>query len=329
MWRYLKVLVFLLALTLGASAQQNPKRLILKDGSYQSVTKWEQVGNRVRYYSAERYTWEELPVDLVDWVATDRYNRAHDNKRTVDAAQIAQEDEAERKADELRSPTVAPGLKLPDGGGVFLFDIFHSQPQLVELVQSGGELNKQTGKNILRAALNPLALSSKQTIELKGMHAAIQAHEAQPVIYVNVDTADDNSSSDSSAGTTTPKSDRDQMPDRYRIIRMEEKKDKDKRIVGNLNVAVYGKVSQKENWIKANSTPMGEWVKVTPAEPLTPGEYALVEMLDAKQMNLYVWDFGVNPEAPANPSAWTPRQPGNNPTGTNESPVLQKRPPKQ
>ena len=329
MWRYFQVLVFLLALALGASAQQNPKRLILKDGSYQSVTKWEQVGTRVRYYSAERYTWEELPVDLVDWVATDRYNRAHDSKRTVDAAQIAQEDEAEHKADELRSPTVAPGLKLPDGGGVFLFDTFHSQPQLVELVQSGGELNKQTGKNILRAALNPLALSSRQTIELKGLHAAIQAHEAQPVIYVNVDTTDDSSNSDSSAGTTTPKNDRDQMPDRYRIIRMEEKKDKDKRIVGNLNIAVYGKVSQKENWIKTNSTPLGEWVKVTPAEPLTPGEYALVEMLDAKQMNLYVWDFGVNPDAPANPAAWTPRQPGNNPTGTNESPVLQKRPPKQ
>src|SRR5436305_6648068 len=146
MLRYFTVVLVLLALTLGVSAQQNPKRLILKDGSYQSVTKWETVGNRVRFYSAERYAWEEMPADLVDWIATDRYNRAHDSKRTVDAAQIAQEDEAERKADELRTPAVAPGLKLPDGGGVFLFDSFRSQPQLVELLQSGGELNKQNGK---------------------------------------------------------------------------------------------------------------------------------------------------------------------------------------
>src|SRR5436309_546672 len=188
MLRYFKYLSFLLliVLALGLAAQQNPKRLILKDGSYQTVTKWETVGNRVRYYSAERYNWEEIPVGLVDWVATDRYNRSHESKRSVDAAQIVQEDEAERKADELRSPTVAPGLKLPDGGGVFLFDTYRTQPQLVELVQSGGELNKQTGKNILRAALNPLALSSKQTIELKGMHARVQTHVPQPAMYVNI-----------------------------------------------------------------------------------------------------------------------------------------------
>jgi hypothetical protein len=134
---------------------------------------------------------------------------------------------------------------------------------------------------------------------------------------VNVDSND----SDSPA----PAKDTDALPDRYRIVRLDPKKDS--RVVGNLSIAVYGKISQKENWIPTSSTPLGDWVKVTPAEPLRPGEYALVEMLDKKQVNIYVWDFGVNPDAPANAKTWVPKQPAQTPTGTNDSPVLGKRPP--
>ena len=66
--------------------------------------------------------------------------------------------------------------------------------------------------------------------------------------------------------------------------------------MGDLNVAIYGKVSQKQNWVKTVSESAGgDWVKITPTEPLTPGEYAVVELLDKGQINLYVWDFGVDP----------------------------------
>jgi hypothetical protein len=314
--RLLLLLVSVVA-ALFVVAQQNPERLVLKDGSFQAVTKWEIVGDRVRYYSAERYSWEELPKSLVDWPATEKYNQERHSVRTNSVVQLGHQEEADRLADEAKTPMAAPGLRLPDGGGVFLLDKFQEKPGLAELVQSGGELNKQMGKNILRGALNPLALSSKQTIELKGDHARVQSHVTQPEIFVNVN---------SDEGDNQQAKPAEQVSDRYRIVRLEQKKGI--RIVGNLKIAVYGKVSQQENWIPTMSTPAGEWTKVTPAQPLPRGEYALVEMLDKKQINLYVWDFGVDPSAPANPGMWTPRQPVQTQTGTNDTPVLEKRPPK-
>src|SRR5262249_39810444 len=92
--------------------QQNPKRLIMKDGSYQSATRWDIVGERVRYYSAERYDWEEVPKDMVDWPATDKYNHEREGARDETIKEIAKADEA----DEREAPLIVPGLRLPNTG---------------------------------------------------------------------------------------------------------------------------------------------------------------------------------------------------------------------
>src|SRR5882724_9963520 len=166
-----------------APAQNLAKRLILKDGSYQLATKWEVKGDRVRYLSAERNEWEEVPNSLVDWAATDKFEKDRAaGKPAPEAVALDKELEAERQADEAKSPHVAPGLRLPDEGGVVLLDTFQTQPQLVELEQSSGLVNKNTRGNILRAAVNPIA-SSKQSIEIPGLHAKIQSHTSRPSIY--------------------------------------------------------------------------------------------------------------------------------------------------
>ncbi len=183
-----------------------------------------------------------------------------------------------------------------------LLDTFQNQPQLVELLQSGGELNRNRKENVLRAAINPIA-SSKQTIELEGLHAKIQAHASLPSIYVNLASPED-----ASAGPQQPQQPQqpEQPWDRFHIVRMQLKKEK--RIVGDLKINPIGKVSQEQNLVPTTSQQLtGGWVKVTPTKALEAGEYAVVELLlGAEGMNTFVWDFGVNPAAPANAGALKP-----------------------
>jgi hypothetical protein len=295
--------VFYLLLAVPALAQTQAHRLILKDGSYQSVTKYEIHGERVRYFSAERGEWEEVPKSLIDWDATDKFEQGREQgKLAPEAVELDRELEAERKAEQARSPQVAPGLRLPDEGGIFLLDTYQNQPQLAELQQSGSELDKNTKSNILRSAINPLA-GAKQTIELPEAHARIQSHTAVPSVYINVD-ANGNQGAPASAqivgepAALAP-------TERFKIIRVEVKGGK--RVAGAVKIAVTGKMKTDERYVAATATAMtGGWVKLTPTEPLAAGEYAVAEMLGKEGMNLYVWDFGVNPSAPANAATWKP-----------------------
>jgi hypothetical protein len=284
-----------------ASAQTQAHRLILKDGSYQSVTKYEIHGERVRYFSVERGEWEEVPKSLIDWDATDKFEQGRlDGAAAPEAVELDKEIEAERNAEQARSPQVAPGLRLPDEGGVFLLDTYLSQPQLSELQQSGSEVNKNTKSNILRAAINPLA-GVKQTIELPEAHAKVQSHTNVPSLYINIDLNEGAPATAQMAGEPPPLA----ASERFKIIRVEVKGGK--RVAGGVKTGVAGKTKTDERFVAATATTMtGGWVKLTPLEPLDTGEYAVAEMMGKEGINLYVWDFGVNPSAPANAFPWKP-----------------------
>ncbi len=310
----------LLLLPVKFRAQDSSRRLILKDGSYQPVTKYEVKGDRVRYMSAERNEWEELPSSLVDWPATEKYEKNRSATPAIpEAAAVDKESDADRDAEESRLPQVAPGLRLPEDSGVFLLDNFQGQPQLIELQQIEGDINRNTKGNIFRGALNPVA-GAKQTVELEGEHSALHAHVAVPSIYINVEEESSNpppgetSSAKPSepsldaprAGGQSPEQRQQGAPvDRFRIVRAKSKGGK--RVVGDIRRAVNGKVSQDQSLVNTTSNRIsGGWLKLTPAEDLPPGEYVVVEMKGSEGMNLYVWDFGVDPNAPANANPWKP-----------------------
>jgi hypothetical protein len=312
-------LTMLLSLSVLCPAQDLARRLILKDGSYQLVTKYEVKGDRVRYMSAERDDWEEIPASLVDWQATEKFEKERAAGASIpEAAQLDKELEHDRELEEARLPQVAPGLRLPEDSGVFLLDSFQGEPQILEIQQTAGDINRNTKTNIFRGAINPLA-GLKQTIELEGAHATVQAHVEVPSLYINIDAAPDRSAPpEKESRNAAQKPEQPQQPeqaivpyDRFRIVRTEVKGSK--RIVGSVKRQVTGKISEDQHSVKTTITRItGGWLKLTPAESLAPGEYVLVEMMSEEGtsgkegMNLYVWDFGVNPKAPANANPWKP-----------------------
>src|SRR5579862_197287 len=94
----------LLLLAFPAHSQELARRLILKDGSYQLVTKYEVKGDRVRYMSAERDEWEEIPESLVDWPATEKYEKDRTAGASVpEAVQLDKEIEHDRELEERKS----------------------------------------------------------------------------------------------------------------------------------------------------------------------------------------------------------------------------------
>lgn len=300
------------------SAQQLAKRLILKDGSYQLATKWEVQGERVRYFSAERSEWEEVPNSMVDWEATEKYEK--DRTAGVPLPEAVEFDKklaAERAAEEAKRPEVAPGLRLPADGGVLLLDTFENQPQLVPLDEKVVHVNQKGQGDIECNELNQgcagkgnQVLAVKDNVEIAGPHADVQAHAAVPVIYMKLESAKLAPGADAASLK--------ELFDRFQIVRAQAKKDR--RIVGAIKVSISGKAQVEQKPIPATIEPVAEgWLKITPSDPLPAGEYGLVELMNGKgEMNLNmqpiylpnnIWDFGVNPAAPANPLALKPEVP--------------------
>jgi hypothetical protein len=80
------------------------------------------------------------------------------------------------------------------------------------------------------------------------------------------------------------------------------------RIVGAIHMSPSGAVSQNEEVIPAKVEVLAgkHWLKIAPDKPLLIGEYALVEIISASEINQSVWDFRVDPQLGDNPGSIGP-----------------------
>jgi len=294
-------------------------RLILKDGTYQLVRKYEVVGDRVRYISIERSgEWEELPENLVDWDATRKWERDHATQAEEaspamkEASDIDKEQAAERQESISRRPEVAKGLELPDEDGVFALDTFQGTPELVEMLPA--KLNANTKSKHGLNTLNPMA-GAKASLELDGAHAKVHFHVNDPVIYLSLNARDDAEQVVSHAMTVNTggakevasrKHGAHSAASGFAIVRVDERQAI--RVVGAIHMSPGGTVTQDEDVVptKVEVLPGKHWLKITPTQQLTIGEYAVVEILSASDINQSVWDFRVDPQLGDNPASLGP-----------------------
>jgi hypothetical protein len=253
------------------------KKLVLKDGSFHLVREYHVEGGRVRYYSIERSQWEEIPAELVDWDAT---KKVAADEAQHDAAVVAKvhTQEAARIVQPLdidASLEVAPGIFLPPGDRLFVFD----GKTIVPLAQA--ETTSKLAKgHLLEQVLVPVPIiSTRYSVSIQGTHAKLRVQSGQPEFYMR--TAD-------------------AREPQMELIRT--KTHGESRQIENLD-ELFG-----EKRATRDALPMQRWdvapgvYRYTLGQPLAAGEYAFAEIVQDENMSVYVWDFGVDGSpAPAAP----------------------------
>ena len=332
------MLAMVLALPLSMQAQQGHRpmdpplasqpetphhriRLILKDGSYQTVLSYKIQGQVVHYRSAERDGAEEdIPLALVDLPATRAWEQAHDPDAPPAPAQapvLSPELAREEALREARTPVVATLkdaiLRLPEDDSVLVLDTYMGTPELVPLPQQGSDLNRETAHETLRKPLDPAA-APHDLFLLKDERADVQLHVAEPVFYVRLErkgtVADDKGGggftvdTGGASGRATPGG--GSAASQYLLEQVDVRRGAravESPLLRRLNA---GQPQPGVIAMSAEAMPGGVWQKLTPAQPLEFGEYVLIEVLDERSINADTWDFGVHPTAKENDEAMRP-----------------------
>lgn len=245
-------------------------KLMLKDGSYELVSQYVIQGDRVRYYDVDNAQWEVIPTSIVDWEAT-RKEEAQEEKNQASLLTKAEKQEDEQRAvpalDIDASLEVAPGIFLPPGEGLFVFN--GKSVAQVPQARTSSALSKT---HFVERVLVPVPIiPSRHTLEIPGEHAKFRLSANQPEFYLRT------------KGGLEPD-----------VLLLRAKIHHGDRHIMNLD-SLMGQEHDS-----GDTLPMQTWeiardvYRYTLAQKLPRGEYVIAEMVPNQGMSMYVWDFGVN-----------------------------------
>ena len=233
-------------------------KLYLNGGGDLLVSEYEALEDRVRYYSLERSGWEEIPLDLVDLDKTRRHAERGEARRQ----QLREEERIEREAirrarTELHRVPLEEGVYHVDGGDI------------LKVQQSVVTYNSSKSRTVLQVISPMPMVTGKTRLGIEGASSAFIAGGSRPMFFVRLDKIS-----------------------RIELFRVKQKKKT--RVVQVISTVQHVEEKfEKQEAVEIFRQQLAANVyKIWPVEPLTPGEYAVIEYTPGED-NLRVWDFAL------------------------------------
>jgi hypothetical protein len=185
---------------------------------------------------------------------------------------------------------IAPGIPLPSKGIVWILDKAEEKQELVRVSLNKASFNRHVGENVARTQF---FLKSVATLELPDAAAKLRLSSRSPVIYIHRSVEEEQELQSTATGV---------VKGHYVLLRAH--------VVGGRRVIYgfsespfFGKFNrQKGDEVEVISEEIaaGQWLKLTPTQPLPDGEYAVNKLPDDKKIGeTFVYDFGIG--APPTP----------------------------
>lgn len=250
----------LIAAVLAISAFAETTKLYLKDGSYQLVREYQVLQDRVKYLSAERGEWEEIPLDLLDLDRTKKEAAAESETLQKEAREQDEEDAAIRAEREVVA-------RVPVETGVYFIHGDKLEPLKVAEVTIANDKKRSVLKVLAPIPIVP----GKNTVEIEGPAAKFRIEDKRPEFYFRLSS-----------------------PESIALVKLSPRKNL--RIVETAAILpVSNEILEERQAVLTFKKQIDDQLfKIWPEKPLEPGEYALIQYTESK-LNPQVYDFGVGP----------------------------------